>query len=339
MQSSATAIEVADLSKTYLEGLVFRKIHNALNNITLSVQRGEVFGLLGPNGAGKTTLIKILLGILHPNQGTARVLDMAAGSKSARRKIGYLPENLVFPRHHTGRSALYFYGRLSEMSDSEIASKERELFDLVSLTGREHEPVRRYSKGMRQRLGLAQSMLHDPDLLIFDEPTDGLDPMGRSQIRDVLFQLKQRGKTVFLNSHILQEVELICDRVAIMALGKLRGIGTIDELIENHPDASKATVIVEVLGSAQQVQDATQNCVVSQTQTVLDSKDPQSAVQRISVDATNQENVDKVVDQLRAASVSIYRMERFRPTLEQVFMSIVGSVSAQPNAKINSSPH
>jgi ABC-2 type transport system ATP-binding protein len=336
MQPSATAIDVSGLSKTYHEGLIFRKLHSALNNVSLSVKRGEVFGLLGPNGAGKTTLIKILLGILHPNQGDARVLDMEAGSKSARRKIGYLPENLVFPRHHTGRSALYFYGRLSEMTDSQIAAKEKELFDLVSLTGREHEPVRRYSKGMRQRLGLAQSMLHDPDLLIFDEPTDGLDPMGRSQIRDVLYQLKQRGKTVFLNSHILQEVELICDRVAILALGKLRGIGTIDELIENHPDASKATVTLEVLGELERVQDSIRNCAIRKTQSLPDKVDSQSSIQRVEIDATTQSNVDQTIDQLRAAGISIYRMERFRPTLEQVFMSIVGSVSPQPTSNRNS---
>ena len=311
----AYAIEVESLSKTYKEGLVFAKLHQALANVSLTVKRGEVFGLLGPNGAGKTTLIKILLGILHPNSGTARVLELEAGSKSARRRIGYLPENLVFPRHHTGRSALYFYGRLSEMSNAQIAAKEKELFDLVSLTGREHEPVRRYSKGMRQRLGLAQAMLHDPDLLIFDEPTDGLDPMGRSQIRDVLY-------------HILQEVELICDRVAVMALGKLRGIGTIDELIQGHPDADKATVTMDVVGSLAQVEAATAGCEIRSCNTIQDSKDSSDAIQSIEVDATSQSNVDQVVDRLRDASISIYRMERFRPSLEQVFMSIVGAANA-----------
>jgi ABC-2 type transport system ATP-binding protein len=331
MRETATAIDVHDLSKTYHEGILFRKRHHALSHVTLSVKRGEVFGLLGPNGAGKTTLIKILLGILHPNRGTAQVLELPAGSKSARRKIGYLPENLVFPRHHTGRSALYFYGRLSEMNDSQIAAKEKELFDLVSLSGREHEPVRRYSKGMRQRLGLAQAMLHDPDLMIFDEPTDGLDPMGRSQIRDVLYQLKQRGKTVFLNSHILQEVELICDRVAIMALGKLRGIGTIDELIQNHPEATRATVTLDVGGDATAIDSALAGCGTRRTLPATQN-DSQPKFHRIDVDATQQSNVDMAVDRLRAASISIYRMERFRPTLEQVFMSIVGSVSPHANS-------
>lgn len=328
MQSSATAIDVTDLSKTYREGLVFRKVHNALSHVSLSVKRGEVFGLLGPNGAGKTTLIKVLLGILHPNQGSATVLDLPAGSKSARRKIGYLPENLVFPRHHTGRSALYFYGRLSEMNESQIRARESELWNIVGLKGREREPVRRYSKGMRQRLGLAQSMLHDPDLMVFDEPTDGLDPMGRQEIRNVLDQLKERGKTVFLNSHILQEVELVCDRVAIMATGKLRGIGTIDELIESHPHASKSTVTVEAIGTMAQIQEATLDCAVRDFSVVLDGVEDATSVQRFVVDATDQANVDKVIDRLRENTISIYRMQRYRASLEQVFMSIVGAANS-----------
>jgi ABC-2 type transport system ATP-binding protein len=335
MGASNTAIEVVDLSKTYQEGLVFRKLHQALSHVSLSVNRGEVFGLLGPNGAGKTTLIKILLGILHPNLGKAQVLNMAAGSKDARRKIGYLPENLVFARHHTGRSALYFYGRLSELNDSQIANKERELFELVGLSGREHEPVRRYSKGMRQRLGLAQAMLHDPDLMIFDEPTDGLDPMGRSQVRDVLYKLKQRGKTVFLNSHILQEVELICDRVAIMALGKLRGIGTINELIENHPEASKASVTIEASGARDVIEQTLHGCHIRSIQVLQDRKDSQDAVQRIEVDAVSQSQVDQVVDRLRDASISIYRLERFRPSLEQVFMSVVAAANASSASNLS----
>ncbi len=324
IDSRDCAIHVNQLSKSYIEGVLFRRTHHALKDVSLSVRVGEVFGLLGPNGAGKTTLIKILLGILHPNQGSAAVLQLPAGSKSARRKIGYLPENLVFPRHHTGRSALYFYGRLSEMSDAEIRRKEDYLFQLVNLTGRQHEAVRRYSKGMRQRLGLAQALLHDPDLLILDEPTDGLDPMGRSQIRQVLDQLKQQGKTVFLNSHILQEVELICDRVAIMSLGQLRGLGTIDELIRAHPNATRPVVILEAVGDADQIMEMTRECALLRIQSVADKDSHASMIQRIEVDATLQSNVDRVVDALRNNGVSIHRMERFRPSLEQVFMSVVG---------------
>lgn len=322
------AIDVQQLSKTYREGLIVRRIHPALKNVSLEVKAGEVFGLLGPNGAGKTTLIKVLLGILHPTNGIAQVLRQPAGSKAARRKIGYLPENLVFPRHHTGRSALYFYGRLSEMTDAQIAAREQELFDLVSLQGRQNEAVRRYSKGMRQRLGLAQAMLHDPDLLILDEPTDGLDPMGRSQIRDVLDKLKQRGKTVFLNSHILQEVELICDRVAIMALGQLRGIGTIDELIRSHTDDQSSSVKLEVLASPDRI-----NQVPGLPQGVLvDAIDfgglGHQGLSRIALERIDQSGVDLLVDKLRQADISILRIERARPSLEQVFMNIVGAAKS-----------
>jgi ABC-2 type transport system ATP-binding protein len=323
------AIDVQNLSKTYREGIFFSRTHPALRNVSLQVRAGEVFGLLGPNGAGKTTLIKVLLGILHPTQGTAQVLELPAGSKAARRKIGYLPENLVFPRHHTGRSALYFYGRLSEMSDAEIARREDELFGIVDLTGRQNEAVRRYSKGMRQRLGLAQAMLHDPDLLILDEPTDGLDPMGRSQIRDVLDQLKRRGKTVFLNSHILQEVELICDRVAIMALGELRGIGTIDELILKHADDGRGSLRMEVLSPAHRVREIMPpdvNCQFSD----LGTKDETSPdVARLDISSIDQAGVDRLVDLFRQHQLSILRMERARPSLEQVFMNVVAAASGR----------
>lgn len=325
------AIDVEELSKTYVEGVFLRKKHPALRNINLKVRAGEVFGLLGPNGAGKTTLIKVLLGILHPNRGRASVLHLPAGSKAARRKIGYLPENLVFPRHHTGRSALYFYGRLSEMTDSEIAKREDELFELVDLKGRQNEAVRRYSKGMRQRLGLAQAMLHDPDLLILDEPTDGLDPMGRSQIRDVLDQLKRRGKTVFLNSHILQEVELICDRVAIMAKGQLRGIGTIDELILQHADPRRGYLRIEVFANESLVRPFLSDCGDFQCSRITASADasldPESEITRVDIRSVDQSGVDQLIDRLRRERISILRMERSRPSLEQVFMNIVSAAS------------
>jgi ABC-2 type transport system ATP-binding protein len=211
------------------------------------------------------------------------------------------------------------------MSDSQIAARENELFDLVSLQGRQNEAVRRYSKGMRQRLGLAQAMLHDPDLLILDEPTDGLDPMGRSQIRDVLDKLKQRGKTVFLNSHILQEVELICDRVAIMALGRLRGIGTIDELIRSHTNDQSGSVKLEVLAIPSQIRQIESLPANTMIESIDLGRLGQDGLSRIAVDNIDQAGVDSLVDQLRSAQISILRIERARPSLEQVFMNIVGA--------------
>jgi ABC-2 type transport system ATP-binding protein len=178
---------------------------------------------------------------------------------------------------------------------------------------------------MRQRLGLAQAMLHDPDLLILDEPTDGLDPMGRSQIRDVLDKLKQRGKTVFLNSHILQEVELICDRVAIMALGQLRGIGTIDELIRSHTNDQSGSVKLEVLAIPSQIRQIESLPANTMIESIDLGRLGQDGLSRIAVDNIDQAGVDSLVDQLRSAQISILRIERARPSLEQVFMNIVGA--------------
>jgi ABC-type multidrug transport system ATPase subunit len=226
---SAPVIEVEGLRKTYREGWIRRRSLEVLKGLSFTVGPGEIFGLLGPNGAGKTTFIKILLGIVRASGGRATLLGHAAGSRRGRRQVGYLPENLRIARHHTGHSALDYYGWLSGLPLRVVRSRASELLPLVGLAQRAGDPVSKYSKGMLQRLGLAQALLHDPQLVILDEPTDGLDPVGRSHVRNVLQQLKQRGKTVFVNSHILQEVELICDRVAILDKGLLRYVGPVHE--------------------------------------------------------------------------------------------------------------
>ena len=204
-------MDVRELEKVYAGGWFGRSV-NVLRGVTLQASAGEVFGLLGPNGAGKTTLIKILLGVVKPTRGSASLFGEAVGSADVRSRVGYLPESLSIDSHHTARSALRYYGRLSRMSANDIARRSDELLELVGLRNRDRESVRRFSKGMRQRLGLAQALLHDPDLLVLDEPTDGLDPVGRSEVRRVIERLRDAGKTIFLNSHILQEVELVCTR-------------------------------------------------------------------------------------------------------------------------------
>ena len=188
---SETIVEVRELRKVY-NGWSWggRRRIEALRGVTLHADAGEVFGLLGPNGAGKTTLIKILLGVVKPTAGKATLFTQAAGSSRARMRVGYLPESLRVDRHHTARSALRYYGRLSRMSSAQIARRSDELLELVGLRGRDRESVRQFSKGMYQRLGLAQALLHDPDLLVLDEPTDGLDPVGRSEVRRVIEQLR-----------------------------------------------------------------------------------------------------------------------------------------------------
>ncbi len=219
------AVWVRDLEKTYRDGWFSRDDVRALAGVSFRVARGEIFGLLGPNGAGKTTLIKILLGIVQRTGGEASLLGGAAGDRRSRRRVGYLPENNRVPRHHTGFTALEYFGGLSGLSPREVRRRRGDLLKLVGLENWGDVGVRKYSKGMQQRLGLAQALLHDPELLILDEPTDGVDPVGRSEMRSLLVELKQAGKTIFLNSHHLQEIELVCDRVVILQRGLVRREG------------------------------------------------------------------------------------------------------------------
>jgi ABC-2 type transport system ATP-binding protein len=193
----------------------------ALRGVSLEVDRGEIFGLLGQNGAGKTTLIKTLLGIIKPTGGQAKLLDQPAGTASVRRRVGYLPEDHRFPDYHTGASLLDFYGALLGVSAGARRRRIPEVLELVGIKGRMHSKVRTYSKGMKQRLGLAQALLHDPEIVFLDEPTDGVDPVGRREIRDIMQGLRKKGMTIFLNSHLLSEVEQVCDRVAILQQGEL----------------------------------------------------------------------------------------------------------------------
>jgi ABC-2 type transport system ATP-binding protein len=321
----APVVDVVDLCKTYSEGWLFARSFTALKHVSLQVHRGEVFGLLGPNGAGKTTLIKIMLGILHATSGKATVLGMPAGSQTARRRIGYLPENMAFPRHHTGLDALRFYSRLSGLSETPIREREGELLELVGLQGRQFEPVRKYSKGMRQRLGLAQAMMHDPDILIMDEPTDGLDPVGRSQIRRVIETLRAQGKTIFLNSHILQEVELICDRVAILVKGQVRCVGTIAELSTQLDQ--RMLVRLQVLGSPESLQRCWENRPIVSDDANVDQPPALPGQHRrrqsLVLELKSQSELDDLVDQLRNQQVSLEHLELQQAGLEEVFMNVV----------------
>jgi ABC-2 type transport system ATP-binding protein len=320
MDSSA-AIEVTDLKKRYQGGWIFGKGFLALKGVNLTVNRGEVFGLLGPNGAGKTTLIKILLGIIRRSEGHASLLGVPAGSKGARRKIGYLPENLNFPAHHTAWRALKLYGRLSGVPESHIRSRGQELLAMVGLAGRDSELVRKYSKGMRQRLGLAQSMLHEPELMILDEPTDGLDPVGRNEIRQIINRLKDEGKTVFLNSHILQEVELICDRVAILAGGEVKGIGTPRELTQKLQGQLSSRLRIELTGRPEHVNSLETRLNLHHQDASLVALPGERWEFTTSVET--QFEIDQLVDLLRQNDVGICKLQKTQPTLEEVFLSAV----------------
>jgi ABC-2 type transport system ATP-binding protein len=224
------ALSVEGLSKIYHSGLTGKQQVPALTDFSLSVEPGQIFGLLGPNGAGKTTFVRILLSLVRPTSGTASILGVRLPDTSIRSRVGYLPEQHRYPAHHTGEQALRFFGKLTGTPASVLRERVPALMKLVGLNDWTRTRVKRYSKGMVQRLGLAHALINDPDLLFLDEPTDGLDPVGRKEIRDVLLGLKQQGKTVFLNSHLLSEVELVCDTVAILNKGRLLRVASVDEL-------------------------------------------------------------------------------------------------------------
>ncbi len=222
-----TVIRTERLSKTY-RGKLGQLV--ALDGLSVEVQPGEIFGFLGPNGAGKTTTIHLLLGLIKPTTGTAWMFERSVEDVLCRRRVGYVPESVNLHDSYNAAGLLNFYGALCGMSRAEVTAGLTDLLRLVGLEEVGKRPMRSYSKGMLQRLGMAQALLHDPDLLILDEPTSSLDPVGRKEFREILLGLKRRGKAVFISSHILSEVESICDRVAILKQGRLLKIGSLQEL-------------------------------------------------------------------------------------------------------------
>lgn len=223
------AIEVNNLTKIYKASHKSGDVL-ALDNFSLSVENGQIFGLLGPNGAGKTTFIKVLLDITRPTVGQASILGRSSKDYTVREKLGYLPENHKYPPYLNAEEVLIYFARLSNYSPGDLNRRIDELLALVNMSKWKKVKIKKYSKGMMQRLGLALAMLHDPEIIFLDEPTDGVDPLGRKEIRDILINLKNDGKTIFLNSHLLSEVELISDKVAILHKGKLVKAGSVDEL-------------------------------------------------------------------------------------------------------------
>jgi ABC-2 type transport system ATP-binding protein len=306
-------IEVENLRKTYGGGLFRSGQVHALRSVSLRVDRGTVFGLLGPNGAGKTTLIKVLLGIVRKTSGRAELLGHEAGDSRGRVKVGYLPEHHRIPRHLTADTALEYYGSLSGMSMRDIRKRRPEMLKVVGLENWGGSLVREFSKGMQQRLGLAQAMLHDPDLLMLDEPTDGVDPEGRSEMRATLRQLKDAGKTVFINSHLLQEIELVCDRVAILVKGEVRREGLVQEITQKKDAGLELTA----LGSEQAIRQALRPW------RILNWKATAPTQFEAIISASEQADIDRCVDALRSAGISLAGMVRHRDTLEEAFLDIV----------------
>ena len=322
MNRTTPAISVHQLSKTYSSGLIFRKRFEALKQVSFEVGRGEIFGLLGPNGAGKTTFLKILLGIIHKTSGQASMMGHPAGSRAGRRKVGFLPEHLRIPPHMTAYTALEVYGHLSNVPTRVIREKRDGLLHLVGLADRARDRCGQYSKGMLQRLGLAQAMLHDPELLVLDEPTDGLDPGARAEMRQIISKLADRGVTIFLNSHLLHEVELICNRVAILNRGVLRYSGTVAEIGEfvkqsiQHEPGNQAEVNLIIAGDPDAI-----NEVFKSRSFELLHRDGSRYTVRVQVDS--QDDLDQVVDALRQKQISILELVKQSVTLEDAFLEIV----------------
>lgn len=226
-------LHVTDLRKTFTRGLLRRRTE-ALRGISFEVQRGEIFGFLGPNGAGKTTTIKILMGLLFPSTGTAKVLGAPAGDRAAKARVGYLPENPYFYDYLSAQELLDMVGRLHGQDRRQRRERAGQLIERVGLGHAADRPLRSFSKGMLQRAGLAQALMGEPELVVLDEPMSGLDPVGRKEVRDLVFELRDRGTTVFFCTHILADATALCDRVGIIAKGKLRDVGSLGELLNPH---------------------------------------------------------------------------------------------------------
>jgi ABC-2 type transport system ATP-binding protein len=225
-----SAIEILGLEKTYSVGFWRRRPKRALHPLHLTVEDGEIFGFLGPNGAGKTTTLKLLMGLVFPTAGSARILGRDWTDPQVKAQIGFLPEQPYFYDHLTAHELLEYYGQLSGVPAKQRKQRVAQVLDQVGLRDVKGVQLRKFSKGMLQRVGIGQAILHDPKLVFFDEPMSGLDPIGRREVRDLMEQLKRQGKTVFFSTHILSDAETLCDRVAIIHHGELRGVGAVEDL-------------------------------------------------------------------------------------------------------------
>jgi len=224
------AIEINGLEKIYATGFWRKTPKQALKPLTLSIEEGETFGFLGPNGAGKTTTLKLLMGLIRPTSGTARILGMELNSLQVKAQIGFLPEQPYFYDYLTARELLHYYAQLSDVPAKDRARRVSGMLEKVGLKDAANSQLRKFSKGMLQRVGIAQAILHDPKVIFLDEPMSGLDPMGRREVRQLIEQLKHEGKTVFFSTHILSDAEALCERVAVLNLGELKGVGRVADL-------------------------------------------------------------------------------------------------------------
>jgi len=313
------AIEVENLRKVYSSAFGRRKI-TALERVDISVPQGEVFGLLGPNGAGKTTMVKILLDLTRPTEGTARILGVPVSRAVSRRRVGYLPEGHRFPGYLTARETLSIFGRMSGLDGAALRARIPLMLERVHLSPWAEVRVKKFSKGMTQRLGLAAAMIHDPLVLLLDEPTDGVDPVGRREIRDLLKAEAREGKAIFLNSHLLSEIELTCDRVAVLRKGYVAATGRIEDLTRREPryrmvsDPMDERLVASFLETGAGVERSNGHLLL----TVRDV-----------------EHLNALIDRARTTGVSLHEVTPVRSTLEDVFVDLIRT--DDPGAEVGAS--
>src|SRR5437660_9958272 len=303
----APAIEVRGLRKVYRTSVTRGRI-TALDGVDLSVAPGELFGLLGPNGAGKTTTVKILLGLTRPTEGAAFISGLPVNDPESRRSVGYLPEGHKIPGYLTARQALSIFGRMSDMDSVTIKRRTVDLLEKVRLAQWADVRVKKFSKGMTQRLGLAAALIHAPNVLLLDEPTDGVDPVGRREIRDIFQEEAKNGCAVLLNSHLLSEIELTCDRVAVLRKGKVAAQGTVEELTRGSAKYKMVAAPVD-------------------DSLIAAFRDTGAGVERVNghvlLSVDDVQHLNALVDQLRARGGVLSELSPVRSTLEDVFVDLV----------------
>lgn len=313
---STPAIEICGLTKDYPSGFWRKRMRRSLDSLTLQVGEGEVFGFLGPNGAGKTTTLKLLMGLIFPTAGTARIRGHAIEDVAVHREIGYLPEQPYFYDYLTARELLDYFARLFGYDAAERRNRVMRFLELVGLASSADVQLRKFSKGMLQRAGIAQAILHDPQVVFLDEPMSGLDPVGRREVRDIMLQLKQQGRTVFFSTHILSDAEMLCDRVAVLAGGKLQGIGAPGQTVSFSVHGME--IIFEVAEG-----------------TALPRKIADVATRlgtRYRLDVP-EADFYATMEQLRNCEARVLAVAAIRPTLEDYFFRLVEREKAQAPAE------
>lgn len=307
-------ISTTKLSKVYRTGFRMRRVP-ALADVTLSVERGEIYGFLGPNGAGKTSLIKILIGLSRPTGGVAEVFGRSPRDAQVKTRLGFLPESPYFYDYLTAAEFLHLAARISGVPGSEIPGRVTGLLRLVRMEAAASNQMRGFSRGMLQRMGIAQALVGDPELVILDEPMGGLDPVGRKEFRDLIVDLRDRGKTVFFSTHILSDVEMICDRVGIIIGGRIAEEGRLDDILGAEAESIDVTVR-GATGKAVKVFERVARHSIKSGETLL-------------LTVSREEDVDKIAAIAREAGVRIVSIVPRRATLEDYFMAHVEKVRAE----------